>query len=287
MQTLLLQGKTAVVTGATSGIGLAAAVALARAGATVIGAGRDAARGHVAQEHICREVPGVRAVFLTADLARQAEVRRLAGEIEATLAGQPLDVLVNNAGTFTDKLTLTEDGVERTMAVNHLAPFLLTHLLRTSILSAAAGRILIVSSNSHYNTFLPLKRWNKPRLYHGLWAYKVTKLCNVLFTAGLARRLTGTNARAFAVDPGLVDTEIGLKGTAGLSRKVWELRMHKGTPPEVPARTILYLAAETSLRESSELYWRDGHPQPPNRLASSEDIVRELWEWSNRMCGIG
>jgi retinol dehydrogenase 12 len=283
---LSLYRKTAVVTGATAGIGMAAAVALARAGATIIGTGRDPARCQAAEELVRQAVAGAHVRYLVAELALQAEVRRLAREIESTLEGHPLNILVNNAGTFTDRFTLTADCVERTMAVNHLAPFLLTHLLQDSILGSASRRVITVSSNSHYNTFLPLQRWNKPFLYHGLWAYKVTKLCNVLFTAELSRRWAGANARAFAVDPGLVNTEIGLKGTAGLSRRVWETRRHKGTSPELPAQTILFLAAETSVNASHEIYWRDCQPRHPSRLAQSKAAAQELWDWSCQVCGI-
>jgi NAD(P)-dependent dehydrogenase (short-subunit alcohol dehydrogenase family) len=283
---LSLDDKTAVITGATSGVGLAAAVALARAKATIIGSGRNRERCRAAEEQVRKAVTGAQVRYFVANLALQSEVRNLAQEIESALDGRPLDILVNNAGTYTDKFTLTADGVEGTMAVNHLAPFLLTHILRPVILAAGSGRILTTSSNSHYNTCLSLKRWNHPLFYHGLWAYKVTKLCNVLFTAELNRRLTGTNVRAFAVDPGLVNTEIGLKGTAGLSRWVWKNQMRKGASPEVPSRTILYLASEPSIQDSAELYWRECRPKTPSRVALDEKAAQELWDWSCQMCGI-
>ena len=280
-----LKGKTVVVTGATAGIGLAAACALAEQGARLIGVGRDPVRCEAAGKVIQQANPNAVVQFLQADLALQSEVRRLATEIGETLTrwGVPgLDVLVNNAGMIASSLQRTSEGIERTLAVNHLAPFLLTHQLLPWLQAARPGRVITTSSESHYRTWINPKRINHPLIYHVLWAYKVSKLENVLFTIEFNRRVTPT--RAYAVDPGLVNTEIGLKGTGLLSRWIWEMRRRGGTPAEVPARTIAHLACAEDL--TSAPYWYNGAPKQPSRAARSEKAARELWEVSCELCGI-
>jgi NAD(P)-dependent dehydrogenase (short-subunit alcohol dehydrogenase family) len=281
-------GKTVVITGATSGIGRQAAQAFAERGAFVIGAGRSPERCQKLEQDLRGAHPAARVRCLVADLAVQSQVRRLAADVRQAIeqaGGQALDVLVNNAGMYAGKYTLTPDGVELTFGVNHLAPFLLTHELLPLIERAAAGRVLTVSSDSHYRTWLNLRRVNRPLVYVGLWAYKVSKLANVLFSKELDRRLRGTRARAFAVDPGLVRTEIGLKGTDLLTRLVWKMRMSAGTDPRAPVQTILHLSGE-SVQDSPEVYWYDSRPKQPSPQALREDLARQLWAESLRLTGI-
>jgi NAD(P)-dependent dehydrogenase (short-subunit alcohol dehydrogenase family) len=281
-----LKGRTAVITGATAGIGLATAVAFARAGALVLGTGRDPRRCSAAEQQVLKAAPGAEVCYMAADLSLQSGVRQLAHQIPIELQGLPLDILVNNAGVYLSRFTQTADGIETTMAVNHLAPFLLTNELLAFLFASPQGRVITVSSNSHVHTRLDLVNWNTPRGYHGLKAYKQTKLCNILFTCELARRMRGTRVRAFAVDPGLVNTAIGMKSTDGLARLVWQLRRRQGTPPHVPARTILYLAAEPGLQKTTEVYWRDCRPKAPSREALDLLTAGRLWELSARLCGL-
>jgi NAD(P)-dependent dehydrogenase (short-subunit alcohol dehydrogenase family) len=284
-----LSGKTAVITGATAGIGLATATALARQGTWVIGVGRNAQRSKAAGDAIRVACPGARVNMLLADLSVQSEVRRLAEDVRKLLAENGvtcLDMLVNDAGTYTDHYVRTVDGAERTLAVNHFAPFLLTLELLPLLKASPDARVVTVSSESHFRTWINLKRLNHPFVYNGLWAYKVSKLANVLFTMEINRRLTGTNVRAFAVDPGLVKTDIGLKGTHGISNLVWKLRQRSGVPPEKPAETIAYLCSEPTLRHTSQAYWRDLLPLPPSRQAQNEATARSLWEFSCQFCDI-
>jgi NAD(P)-dependent dehydrogenase (short-subunit alcohol dehydrogenase family) len=133
---------------------------------------------------------------------------------------------------------------------------------------------------------LNLRRLNKPLFYFGLQAYRVSKLANVLFTYELNRRLKDTSVRAFAVDPGLVNTEIGMKQTSGLTYFVWNDRRRKGTQPEVPAKTIAFLSREKSLQDEKHYYWRDCRPKQPSRQAQREDLAKDLWEVTAKMCGI-
>ena len=284
----MLKGKSVVITGATSGIGYQAALDLARVGAAVIGIGRDAQRCRDAQHRIIEAVPSAKVAYLTADLGAQAQVRRLAGEIKETLPKlgfSKLDVLVNNAGLVSDHKVMTEDGVELTFAVNHLAPFLLTHLL-LPVLDTSSSRVLTVSSNSHYNTrFNPHTAWNPP-FYFILWVYKVSKLSNVLFSVEFNRRNRKGIPRAYAIDPGLVNTDIGKKGTSKLVSMGWGTRQVKGDSTEVPSRTILHLSLEESPTSDSPVYWRDSQPKEPSPVVWDEKLAYGLWEESCRLCGI-
>ncbi len=182
-----MTGTTVLVTGGTGGIGLATAEALAGLGARVGIVGRDPARGEAAAERL-RAAGGVVDVF-TADLSAQREVRRLAGEV---LAAYPrLDVLLHNAGGYWATRHTTEDGLERTFAVNHLAPFLLTHLLLERLRASAPARVVTVSSGAHAMGRIDLDDLQGQRSYSGQRAYNQSKLANVLFTFELARRLEG------------------------------------------------------------------------------------------------
>ena len=179
------KSKTIVITGATSGIGYAATRKLAAIGANVLGVGRSAERCNKAKENILRESPDAQIDFLLADLSSQQQVKKLAEEIKQKVDKQEnnaIDVLVNNAGSVVNWYTATEDGFELQFAVNHLAPFLLTHLLLPSIERSKDGRILTVSSNSHRKARIHWKDVMLRRGYNTLLAYKQSKLANVLFT---------------------------------------------------------------------------------------------------------
>jgi NAD(P)-dependent dehydrogenase (short-subunit alcohol dehydrogenase family) len=198
-----------------------------------------------------------------------------------------VDVLVNNAGTVSSRFMTSEDGIELQFAVNHLAPFLLTHELLPLILAAPHGKIITVSSGSHFGARLNFSDLQMRRRYSSLGQYRRVKLCNVLFTAELNRRLAPDSpARAYAVDPGLVQTDIGLKGTSGIERFAWKLHMKSGTTPDVPAACILYLATDQSIPARDCIYWRDSKPKSPNPYAMDEDAGKLLWEASERYCRI-
>ncbi len=285
-----LDGKTIVVTGATSGIGFATARALALRGAHVIGVGRSQVRCLAMQQHIQAEWPTARVSPLVADLASQSEVRRLAGAIRTLVldsGAHGIDALVNNAGVVSSWYAATPDGYELQFAVNHLAPFLLTHELLPLLLAAPAGRVVTVSSGSHYRTRMHWPDVMYRRHYSCLMAYKQSKLANVLFTAELNRRLGPTShVRAYAADPGLVNTEIGLKGTGGLEQWVWERRRAGGVSPDQGAATIIFLATDSSIGDAPHIYWRDCRPVRPSRQALSPAEAARLWALSERLCGL-
>ncbi len=285
-----LNGKMMVITGATSGIGRAAARALARRGARVIGVGRSAARCAELEEAIRREDPAARLTTLTADLSSQRQVRRLAADIRGLVeaeAGGRLDALVNNAASVSSWYTATEDGYELQFAVNHLAPFLLTCELLPLLRAAPSGRVITISSASHYRTRMHWSDIMYRRGYNCLLAYKQSKLANVLFSAELNRRLgPGSPLRAYAVDPGLVNTELGLKGTGGLENWVWQKRRSGGVSPEQGAATAVFLASEPSLADPDAVYWKDCRPAAPSRPAQDPADAARLWALSERLCGI-
>jgi NAD(P)-dependent dehydrogenase (short-subunit alcohol dehydrogenase family) len=285
-----LAGKSIVVTGATSGIGLATAEALARQDALVIGIGRSAERCQAVESRLQAAYPQAKIVYRVADLSLQSQVRGLRPAVQEILEAEGkhgLDGLVNNAGTFTYWLTLTPEGFETQWAVNHLAPFLLTQVLLPLLMAAPAARVVTVSSDSHFSGRLDWNDLQLRRHYNGLRAYENTKLANVLFTAEFNRLLgTQSSVHAFAADPGLVKTDIGLKGTPPLVRWIWERRAAGGTPPELPAQNILYLLSEPSLQNSTEYYWKDSKAKRPKRQALDSVLGTRLWAASARMCGI-
>ncbi len=285
-----LFGNTYVVTGATSGIGLAVAEELARKGATVIGVGRSPDRCRAALESLRSIRPDAEHIFLTADLSLQSEIRMLAARIRETLAARNqtrLDGLVNNAGAFTYWLTLTAEGFETQWAVNHLAPFLLTHELLPQLKTAPAARVVTVSSGSHYPGRMHWEDVQLFRRYNCLRAYEQSKLANVLFTAEFNRRRgEDSRVRAFAADPGLVKTDMGWKSMPPAVRWIWTVRRRGGVPPEDAARGIVFLLEDPGPEKSDSVYWKDGRPVAPSRSATDASAAGRLWDLSRRMCGM-
>ncbi|MFW5714581.1 MAG: SDR family NAD(P)-dependent oxidoreductase [Brevefilum sp.] len=276
-----------VVTGATSGIGLATVKALVHAGAFVIGVGRLEVRNQNAYVRVSAGTPKGKAVFLLSDLAVQDQIISLGKAIHRVLNANGfsrLDVLINNAGIYLEKKQVTVDDIEKTFAVNHLSAFLLTHEVMGMLQQADPGKVITVSSYSHRSTPLNLRRIIDPKPYLGLLAYKRSKLCNILFTHALNSR--EDRIIAFAVDPGLVNTAIASKGSNGLSDLVWRIRRKKGTPPEVPARTILYLAGEDQIDLSKGIYYKNCKLISASRKAHRKDLANQLWDLSCELTGI-
>jgi len=277
-----MTGTTCVVTGATSGIGFETALALAGAGAKVIGVGRDHRRCSAAAARI-GAATGAPVRFETADLSSQDEVRGLAARLRSR---EPrLDVLVNNAGLFTMRRAESVDGVEMQLAVNHLAGFLLTQELLPLLRAVRRARVLFVSSGSHFPGRI---RWSDPgrrRFYNGLAAYGQSKLAVLMTSVELARRLgPGAGIDTFAVDPGLVRTEIGAKDGSPIVRWIWGLRAGRGIDARESASSIAWLAMDPSIEGSTGRYWKERRVVPSSRRSTDTEACRRLWDLSVELC---
>ena len=277
--------KTAVITGASSGIGFAASAELIQKGYRIIGIGHDPARCEAAECKLRMLSADAEVTFLCGDLMQQREVEHIASQIIQLLHERNenrLDVLINNAGCVRSWYTTTEEGFEQQFALNHLASFLLTYRL-LSQLKRAQGRVIFTGSESHKHMRM---HWNDLMLtrgYNPLTAYKQSKLANILFAKGLNERYLGDGITSYVVDPGLVCTDIGCKNTGGLVDWVWSRRKKHGVPPEVPAKTYAYLC-ETN-PAPRELYY---HLCKPNNYSYqvTHENAKKLFALSEKLCGI-
>lgn len=270
-------GKRVIITGATSGIGLAASEELARRGAslTVVARNREHAATAVAtiQRAAGREYP---VDVLMADLSSQAAVRELAAE---ALDRYPrIDVLVNNAGAIYEKRQLSADGIELTWALNHLAPFLLTTLLLDRITASAPARIVTTSSDAHKGHLIPFDDLNAQRSYglRGFRRYGETKLANILFTVELARRLQGTDVTANCFHPGLVGTRWNHNNGALMGAAMW-LAWPFSRTPQKGAETLVWLVDSAEAGAISGGFFVDCRQAPPSAPAGDAGAARRLW----------
>ena len=277
-----MEGKVVLVTGGTSGIGKAAATALAELGAEVVVSGRNKERGEAAVGEIRRRSGSEKVSVMLADLAVQAEVRGLADEFKER--HDRLDVLVNNAGLIQSRRTETPDGIELTLAVNHLAPFLLTNLLVDLLRGSAPSRIITVSSEARRNAQIDFDDLQSRRRYRAFSVYGMTKLANVLFTYELAERLRGTGVVANCVHPGGVNTNFGHN-----NRSFGILLFRAFKPfmraPAQGADTIVYLASSPGAGGMSGKYLMDRKEVTPAQ-PSDEALQRRLWEVSEKLTGL-
>jgi NAD(P)-dependent dehydrogenase (short-subunit alcohol dehydrogenase family) len=275
--------KTVVVTGATSGIGRATAVGLAKLDSRLILVGRDAGRAEETVAAI-RKATGRKDVeVVRGDFARLAEVRRVAGELLART--EAIHVLVNNAGVTMMKRTTTPDGFETTFAVNHLAYFLLTGLLLPRLVAAAPGaRIVNVASDAHRWGALDLDDLQNEREYKPMKVYGQSKTANILFTRELARRLEGSGVTANALHPGAVATRLG-RGSGPLYDLLQRAISVFMKSPEQGAETSIHLASAPELAGVNGRYFADKREKEPRPHASDEAIGRRLWLTSEALTG--
>jgi NAD(P)-dependent dehydrogenase (short-subunit alcohol dehydrogenase family) len=272
-----MRGRVCLVTGGTGGIGLETARGLVRQGATVVIAGRDAGRGRAAVEQL-QGGPG-EVEFLPADLSVQREVRRLAEEVKCRHA--QLHVLVNNVGGLFLNGQTSSDGLEMTLALNHLGPYLLTHSLLDLLRASAPARIVNVSSLAHHGARIAL-----PELRFGGWSgYKRSKLANILFTYELARRLEGTGVSANTLSPGLVDSDFG-RNNAGPFRWVRPLAFAFALSCPNGARTSIHLASSPDVDGISGRYFTRCKPRRSSRASHDRRTAAGLWEISAELTGV-
>ena len=274
--------RVAVVTGASSGIGLHTALGLARAGMRVVMTGRDRARTEQARRWVIERSGSDRVDMALADFSRLAEVRRLADEI---LAGHDrLDVLVNNAGLFSPQYRLSADGFELTFAVNHLAPFLLTNLLLDRLKASAPARIVTVASEAHRRNRLDIADMTRPADWTMMRAYGRSKLCNILFTRELASRLDPGEVVAACLHPGMVATGIGQRG--GLPELGWRVAKPFMLSPEKGAETPVFLATVPDPKPFHGGYVIRKALARPDPAALDRGLARRLWDESARLVGL-
>ncbi len=278
-----MTGRVCVVTGATRGIGRATAEGLGRLGATLVLVCRRREDGAAVAAAIAQGSRAPLPEVVQADLSALDEVRRAAGEIAAR--HPELHVLVNNAGIVPRRRELTVDGLEMQLAVNHLAPFLLTHLLLPPLTAGAPSRIVTVSSTTHQGAAIDFADLQREREYDPADVYAETKLMNVLFTYELARRLSGTGVTANCLHPGAVATRLladymRVPLVDGVAVPAF------GASPEQGADTIIYLAASPEVASISGRYFTHRRETRSSPVSYDAALARRLWELSERLSGL-
>jgi retinol dehydrogenase-14 len=278
-----MAGKTVLVTGGTGGIGRATAMGLAMMGANLGITGRDRGRTEQAAAEI-RTASGGQVDMFVADLSSQSEVRRLADEV--LQACPRLDVLVNNVGGYWNTRHVTADGLERTFALDYLAPFLLTNLLLDRLKQSAPARVVTVASNAHTTGRIDFDDLQSERSYSGSRAYSQSKLGNVLFTYELARRLQATSVTANALHPGVVSTSFGAEDPGGVQRLfVPFVRPFLKTPVQGAATSIL-LASSPDLEQVSGRYFANSKPKRSSKASYDQTAAARLWQVSAELVGL-
>ncbi len=279
-----MNNKTILITGGNAGIGKATAIALAKKGAEVVIACRNESKAQEAVKEIRQKSNNEAVSYLLVDLSSLEDVRKLARKYKEKY--KQLDVLINNAGLVVNSLQLTKEGYELQFGVNHLAHFLLTDLLLDLLKAAPQGRIVNVASKAHYSGKIDFDnlRGEKPN-YKGMNAYSRSKLANVLFTQGLAKRLEGTRVTANCLHPGVVRTSIGNKDS-WLFSLIWTLIKPFMITPEKGARSSIHLATSAELKEVSGIYFNENQEERrPSKLARGEEgekLADKLWDFSTK-----
>jgi NAD(P)-dependent dehydrogenase (short-subunit alcohol dehydrogenase family) len=278
-----LPERIAVVTGASAGIGLYTTLGLARAGVRVILVGRSPERIENARRFVADRVAGAQLETALADFASLKAVRGLAHDILSR--HDRLDVLVNNAGLTVSQFTLSADGYEMVLAVNHLAPFLLTNLLLDRLKASAPARIVTVASKAHHSGHIGPADATKPDNWSALAAYSRSKLANILFTRALARRLDAATVTASCLHPGVINTAIG--DHAGLlGGLAWRLARPFMPGPAKGAETSIFLATTPDPTPFHGAYLIDKKIAEPSARARDETLGEALWAESARLVGL-
>ena len=275
-----MKDKVVLVTGANSGIGRAASLALAKMDATIVMVARNKERGEAARSEIIKESQSNSVDLLLADLSSLESVRQLATEFQRKYS--KLHVLINNAGLFNQRRHVTMDGYEDTFTTNYLAPFLLTNLQLDLLKASAPSRIINVSSVGHYNGHINFDDLNLEKEYGGWKAYGQSKLALVLFTHELAKKLQGTGVTVNAVHPGTVATNIWSRplGPVGFIMALPKLFM---TTPKQGAETIVYLASSPDAKDLNGEYLEKLKTKKSSDESYNEDIAQRLWDVSTKL----
>ncbi len=287
--------KVVVITGATSGIGQVTAEKLADLGARIVQVARDRTRGQHALKRLREIAPGLDHAVYYADLSRVSEMKRVAAEIAN--AETRIDVLINNAGAMFGERRVTEDGLELTFALNHMAYFVLTQGLRDRLAASAPARVISTASDAHKVGALDFDDLQSEKAYCGSLAgslrfggagfkvYGRSKLCNILFTRELARRLAGTGVTANCVHPGFVATRFGEQSGSYLSFAIG-LAKRFALTPEKGAETLIYLASSPEVMDISGEYFSKCRVATPSKEAQDDVSARRLWDITANLAGL-
>ena len=272
-----------MITGGTSGIGEVAAIALAKMGARIVLVARDKSRGEATLARLRDSAPGIAHSIHFADLLRLAEMKRVAAQI----ADHELriDVLINNAGALFGTRNVTEDGLEYTFALNHLAYFVMTEGLRERLSASAPSRIISTASAMHQNAALDIDDLQSAKSFGATKAYSRSKLCNILFTRELARRLRGTGVTANCLHPGFVATRFGDQSGVLISPFVRLTKIFAISPAK-GAETIIYLASSSEVSETTGQYFYKSAPTTPSSRAQDDRSALLLWQHSAALAGM-
>ena len=277
---MAFQGKVCVITGATSGIGQVAAQKLAQLGMRLVLVARDRARGEATLARLRAAGPASPHSIHFADLSSIAEMKRVAAEIAA--AEPRIDLLVNNAGALFSSRQVTEDGLEKHFAVNHMAYFVLTQGLSERLLGSAPARVVSTASGAHYGAHLDFADLQIEKGYNGIVAYQRSKLCNVMWTRELARRWAGTGVTVNCLHPGFVATRYGDDSGGLLSYGVRIAKLF-AISPEKGARTLIYLATSPEVADVSGGYFSKCRLAKPSHDAEDAAAGRRLWDETARL----
>ena len=276
--------KTFVVTGANQGLGLETSRALAAKGHKVLLLTRTEERGIEAMENILRTNPEAQLENYVSDMSLLRDMRKAVEMIRDRHV--VIDGLINNVGTWMSNHILTDEGIETVFATNHLSYFYMTHLLYPSLRKSEHARVVNVASNAHSYGKINIEDPGYSKNYHGLKSNGQSKLANLYFTFELHQQKPDDHVSTFAVSPGLVKTDIGLKHTNWLHSFAWKIRRRKGQSPADGARTSVFCATDPEVYKISGKYWESCQVKDVFKSAQDPELGKKLWTLSERICGI-
>ena len=278
-----LSGKTAIVTGANSGIGKATALELAKMGTRLVMVCRNHEKGEKARQEIIAESQNENVELMLADMSSNHSIRRLASDFQNT--HKKLELLINNAGVYLTKRQVTPDGLETTLATNLLGPFLLTNLLLGLLKSSASSRIVNVSSDAHNGIRMNFDDLQGEKRFSGWQAYGQSKLGMILFTHELSKRLAGTGVTVNSVHPGVVRTNFA-KNNGGLVALGFRLIGVFFISPSASAKRVLYVATSPGLDNVSGKYFSKMREEKSSKESYDDMAAERLWQISERLTGL-
>lgn len=276
--------KTAIITGATSGLGKHTAIELAKKNYNLILVGRSKEKGNVLLQELKKNNTNIELYYYTANFSSITDTKKVADEILKNHSS--IEVLLNNAGGVFSEFKLTEDGFEETIATNHLGYFTFT-LKLLPILNKEEGRIVNVASNSHFKSTLDFDSFTKNKGYFIMKAYGQSKLANIMFTYSLVDRLAETNVKINCLNPGKVKTDIGGKAKSWLHKIAWRLNSRaKGISIEEGIRTHVFLSSSEELANINGKYYNNMELQKTNEESYNKELQDKLWKWSEEATGL-